>query len=114
MLSCRLVQRTLRFPQRDCIRKIGWSWVKRALINAWDLLCTVSFSTNIDPDPVKASHSQYLQKNTELNLRRIHMSGLKKTFVRQSATGLILGGVYVYFLPNILCFYILIDHHVFT
>jgi hypothetical protein len=42
------------------------------------------------------------------------MSGLKKTFVRQSATGLILGGVYVYFLPNILCFYILIDHHVFT
>ena len=42
--------------------KIGWSWVKRAMINGWDLLSHISFNTNIDPDPVKASHSQYLQK----------------------------------------------------
>ena len=42
--------------------KIGWSWVKRAMINGWDLLSDISFTTNIDPAPVKASHSQYLQK----------------------------------------------------
>jgi Transposase DDE domain len=42
--------------------KIGWSWVKRSMINGWDLFSDISFTTNIDPDPVKASHSQYLQK----------------------------------------------------
>jgi hypothetical protein len=64
-----LVQRTLRKPQRDCIRKIGWSWVKRAMINGWNLLCAVSFTTNIDPDPVKASHSQYLQKKYQIEFK---------------------------------------------
>ena len=42
--------------------EIGWSWVKRAMIHGWDLFYDISFTTNIDPDPVKASHSQYLQK----------------------------------------------------
>jgi hypothetical protein len=42
--------------------KIGWSWVKRAMINGWDLLSDISFTTNIDPDPVKASHLQHQQK----------------------------------------------------
>ena len=50
--------------------KIGWSWVKRAMIHGWDLFSDISFTTNIDPvrvasalpNPVKASHSQYLQK----------------------------------------------------
>jgi hypothetical protein len=64
--------------------KIGWSCIKRAMSNGWNLLCSVSFTTNIDRDLVKASHSQYLQKNTELNLRRTPISGLEKTFVRQS------------------------------
>jgi hypothetical protein len=42
--------------------KIGWSWVKRAMINGWDLLSDISLTTNIDPDPVKASHLQHQQK----------------------------------------------------
>jgi hypothetical protein len=42
--------------------KIGWSWVKRALVNGWDLCSDISFTTNIDPDPVKASYLQSQQK----------------------------------------------------
>ena len=49
--------------------KIGWSWVKRAIINGWNLLCSASFTTNIDPDPVKASHSQYLQKKYRIEFK---------------------------------------------
>jgi hypothetical protein len=49
--------------------KIGWSWVKRAIINGWNLLSSASFTTNIDPDPVKASHSQYLQKKYRIEFR---------------------------------------------
>lgn len=49
--------------------KIGWSWVKRAIINGWNLLCAVSFTTNIDPDPVKASHSQYLLKKYRIEFK---------------------------------------------
>lgn len=49
--------------------KIGWSWVKRAIINGWNLLSSASFTTNIDPDPVKASHSQYLQKKYRIEFK---------------------------------------------
>jgi len=49
--------------------KIGWSWVKRAMSNGWNLRCPVSFTTNIDRDPVKASHSQYLQKKYRIEFK---------------------------------------------
>jgi hypothetical protein len=39
--------------------KIGWSWVKQALNKGWNLISTISFSTNIDLDPVKASRQQH-------------------------------------------------------
>ena len=43
--------------------KIGWSWVKQALNKGWNLISAISFSTNVDPEPVKASRLQH-QKRT--------------------------------------------------
>lgn len=42
--------------------KIGWSWVKKALIHGWNLPHTIFFTSNVDPDPVKASKPQHEQR----------------------------------------------------
>ena len=49
--------------------KIGWSWVKQALNKGWDLISVVSFCTNIDPDPVKASHLQHQQRTYRIEFK---------------------------------------------
>ena len=49
--------------------KIGWSWVKQALSKGWDLISALSFSTNIDPDPVKASRQQYQEKTYRIEFK---------------------------------------------
>jgi hypothetical protein len=49
--------------------KIGWSWVKQALNKGWDLISAISFSTNIDPDPVKASRQQYEERTYRIEFK---------------------------------------------
>ncbi|NJR52959.1 MAG: transposase [Leptolyngbyaceae cyanobacterium CSU_1_3] len=39
--------------------KIGWNWIKTALTRQWTLFAVSSLISNHDPDPVKASKSQY-------------------------------------------------------
>ena len=49
--------------------KIGWSWVKQALNKGWNLISVVSFRSNIDPDPVKASHLQHQQRTYRIEFK---------------------------------------------
>lgn len=49
--------------------KIGWSWVKQALNKGWDLISVISFRTNIDPDPVKASRLQHHQRTYRIEFK---------------------------------------------
>jgi Transposase DDE domain len=42
--------------------KIGWNWIKTALTRQWTLFAVSSLISNHDPDPVKASKSQYEQQ----------------------------------------------------
>jgi hypothetical protein len=49
--------------------KIGWSWVKQALHQGWDLISVVSFVTNIDPAPVKASRLQHQTKTYRIEFK---------------------------------------------
>jgi hypothetical protein len=49
--------------------KIGWSWVKQAINKGWDLISFVSFTSNIDPDPVKASQSQHHHKTYRIEFK---------------------------------------------
>jgi hypothetical protein len=49
--------------------KIGWSWVKQAFNQGWDLISVVSFLTNIDPDPVKASRLQHQTKTYRIEFK---------------------------------------------
>lgn len=54
--------------------KIGWSWVKKALSHGWNLLNVISFTTNVDPDPVKASRLQHEQKTYRIEFTaRTHL-----------------------------------------
>ncbi|WP_229414590.1 hypothetical protein [Moorena producens] len=39
--------------------RIGWDWVKTALLNGWRLIRHVSFTDHRDPDPVMASRKQH-------------------------------------------------------
>ena len=39
--------------------RIGWDWIKAALINGWQLLKTVILTSNQDPDPAMASRKQH-------------------------------------------------------
>jgi hypothetical protein len=39
--------------------KIGWNWVKTALTRGWNLFLLQSLSSNHDPEPAKASNSQF-------------------------------------------------------
>ncbi|MDJ0594859.1 MAG: hypothetical protein QNJ72_33595 [Pleurocapsa sp. MO_226.B13] len=49
--------------------RIGWDWVKAALLNGWKLLDSVTFSSNQDPNPAMASLKQ--------NERRIYQLEFK-------------------------------------
>jgi hypothetical protein len=41
--------------------KIGWNWIKMALNNYWPIVSGVSFTTNQDLEPAKASNLQHKQ-----------------------------------------------------
>ena len=49
--------------------RIGWDWVKAALLNGWKLIRSVTFSTNHDPTPAMASRKQYEQRLYQLEFR---------------------------------------------
>jgi hypothetical protein len=49
--------------------KIGWSWVKQALNKGWELICAISFSTNVDPAPVQASRLQHLHRTYRIEFK---------------------------------------------
>jgi Transposase DDE domain len=42
--------------------KIGWSWIKTALNRGWSIISVVSFKTNRDPEPAKASQKKHEEK----------------------------------------------------
>lgn len=42
--------------------KIGWNWIKMALNRGWSIISAVSFTTNQDLDPAKASRLQHEQQ----------------------------------------------------
>ncbi|MGV2829783.1 hypothetical protein [Myxosarcina sp. GI1(2024)] len=48
--------------------RIGWNWVKAALLNGygWKLIHSVTFSTNYDPTPAIASLQQHEQRLYQL------------------------------------------------
>ena len=49
--------------------RIGWDWVKAALINGWKLLHGVTFSGNQDPSPAMASRSQHQKRAYQLEFK---------------------------------------------
>jgi len=46
--------------------RIGWVWVQSALINGWQLIRSVRFTSNRDPDPSMASRKQHEQRFCQL------------------------------------------------
>ncbi len=49
--------------------RIGWDWVKAALLNGWKLLNSVTFSSNKDPNPAMASRSQHERRIHQLEFK---------------------------------------------
>jgi hypothetical protein len=49
--------------------RIGWDWVKAALLNGWKLINSVVFSKNKDPEPAMASRKQYEQRLYQLEFQ---------------------------------------------
>ncbi|NJK58440.1 MAG: hypothetical protein HC939_21910, partial [Pleurocapsa sp. SU_5_0] len=49
--------------------KIGWSWVKKSLHHGLEFINVISFVTNTDPDPVKASLRQYELKTYRIEFK---------------------------------------------
>ena len=49
--------------------RIGWDWVKAALLNGWKLINSVVFSRNHDPEPAMASRKQYEQRLYQLEFQ---------------------------------------------
>ena len=49
--------------------RIGWDWVKAALLNGWKLLGSVTFSGNQDPNPAMASRSQNERRICQLEFK---------------------------------------------
>ena len=39
--------------------RIGWEWVKSSMLNRWQLIHSIKFKSNDDPDPAMASQRQY-------------------------------------------------------
>ena len=49
--------------------RIGWDWVKAALLNGWKLINFVVFTSNHDPHPAMASRNQYEQRLSQLEFK---------------------------------------------
>ncbi|WP_019505198.1 hypothetical protein [Pleurocapsa sp. PCC 7319] len=49
--------------------RIGWDWVKAALLNGWKLLQIVTFSSNQDPEPAMASLKQHERRTYQLEFK---------------------------------------------
>ena len=49
--------------------RIGWDWVKAALLNGWKLLNSVVFTGNQDPTPAMASLKQHQQRLYQLEFK---------------------------------------------
>lgn len=49
--------------------RIGWDWVKAALLNGWRLLQAVTFSSNQDPEPAMASLKQHERRIYQLEFK---------------------------------------------
>jgi Transposase DDE domain len=49
--------------------KIGWHWVKTSVTRGWKLFCLNRLTSNQDPDPAKASRSQYDQQLYQLEFQ---------------------------------------------
>jgi hypothetical protein len=49
--------------------KIGWQWVKSYARKGWDLLTPAMLQTNRDPDPVRASRKQDLDRQLRLEFQ---------------------------------------------
>ena len=49
--------------------RIGWDWVKAALLNGWKLLYCVNFSSNKDPQPAMASLKQHQKRADRLEFK---------------------------------------------
>ena len=55
-------------------RKIGWDWVKIALLNGWKLLHSVTFTNNQDPTTAMASLKQHEPRLYQLEFKVITYS----------------------------------------
>ena len=42
--------------------RIGWDWLKTAVMTGWHIICRVSFSSNRDADPVVVSRQHHEQQ----------------------------------------------------
>ena len=49
--------------------RIGWDWVKAALLNGWKLVRSVTFSSNKDPHPAMASLKQHQRRADRLEFK---------------------------------------------
>ena len=49
--------------------RIGWDWIKAALLNGWKLIHAVTFSCNHDPTPAIASRKQHQQSLYQLEFK---------------------------------------------
>ncbi|MDJ0596138.1 MAG: hypothetical protein QNJ72_40185 [Pleurocapsa sp. MO_226.B13] len=53
----------------DRPNRIGWDWVKSALLNGWKLLNRVIFTSNQDPTPAISSLKQHEQRLYQLEFK---------------------------------------------
>lgn len=49
--------------------RIGWDWVKAALLNGWKLIDSVAFTKNQDPEPARASRKQHEKRLYQLEFQ---------------------------------------------
>ncbi|NJM99980.1 MAG: hypothetical protein HC800_25100 [Phormidesmis sp. RL_2_1] len=49
--------------------RIGWQWVKTALLQGWKLIRTVKFSGNNDPEPAMASKKQHRHRSERIEFK---------------------------------------------
>ena len=49
--------------------RIGWNWVKAALLNGWKLLRCVTFFSYKDPNPAMASLKQHQRRESQLEFK---------------------------------------------
>jgi hypothetical protein len=47
--------------------KIGWNWIKMALTKGWPLISVISFWSNKDVEPAKASNKKYEEKSFKIH-----------------------------------------------